>query len=359
MALRKSLGRSLALLVASAVLITSCGSGGDTEAPTAPAVSDDWEQVVAAAREEGQVRLTSSMPVEEGNQLLAAFNEDYPDIKVEFTRQSTSDMIEKFETETSAGINNADVLENSLHAPFIAWAEQGLLAPADLPEAQNLAKPDYQDSGGQWFFHGLQGYGIMYNSNAVTAAEAPKTWTDLLDPKWRGRITISPPWGGGPALVWAYFLQNKLGLDDYATKFGEQRPLVAGGHGEAVDAVVRGEADVAPMLDYQSYQANVSGAPVTTFYPTDGFPVDPRVMAITANAKNPNAARVLTDWFLSEKGQKVMAETIGVHPVVNGVPLPPGMESYEGLTFETFDPVEVGEAREGLVDEWEQALGAA
>ena len=111
----------------------------------------------------------------------------------------------------------------------------------------------------------------MYNSNLVTPQEAPKTWTDLLDPKWRGRIAISPPWLGGPTLVWAYFLKDNLGLDDYATKFGEQEPLVTNGHGEVVDAVVRGEVAVAPMLDYQSAQATMSGAPVTTFYPTDGF----------------------------------------------------------------------------------------
>ena len=110
--------------------------------PAAATVSDNWDEVVAAAQEEGQVMLSASMPVEEGNRLLAAFNEDYPDIKVEFARQGTSDTIEKFETESAAGINNVDVLEHSLHAPFIAWADEGLMASTDLPEAANLAQPN-------------------------------------------------------------------------------------------------------------------------------------------------------------------------------------------------------------------------
>ena len=59
-------------------------------------------------------------------------------------------------------------------------------------------------------------------------------------------------------------------------------------------------------------------------------------MGVAAEAPHPNAARVLTNWFMSQKGQQVMTETIGVHPVVNGVTLPPTMESYEGLKFETF-----------------------
>lgn len=370
-------GRFWYALVVFVLLATACGgsepngAAGEPEAPgeaspdtptepsgTAAETGEAWDDVVAAAEEEGAVMLYSSMPVEEGNQLIQAFSEEYPGIDVEFSRQGSSDTITKFETEVQAGRNVVDVIEHSLEEPFHDWKDRDLLLQADLPEAPELTRDEFFDPDGYWWYHGLQGYAIMYNTNNVSDDEAPQSWEDFLDSRWENRLGISPPWLGGPTLIWSYFLREELGLTDFPERFAALDPLVTSGHGDLLDAVIRGEVDAAPMLSYRIVQSRQADAPVRAFYPDEGFSVSGRVMGIAADAPHPNAGKVLTNWFLSQRGQQLLAELVGVNPLRDDVELPPEMDDYSGKNFFTFTPSEIEEARAEIVEEWERALGA-
>ena len=150
----------------------------------------------------------------------------------------------------------------------------------------------------------------------------PKSWDDLLDPKWQGKITMPDPSRHASTATFLWNLQKIKGDKwmDFVRALAKQRPLLVESYSSVPNAIVRGEASLG--ISYIQYVPQTKG-PIG-FAPIDQVFADPSDAAISAKAANPNAARFLIDYLCSPEGQKKVAETHefvlapGVYPAIKG-----------------------------------------
>jgi iron(III) transport system substrate-binding protein len=153
----------------------------------------------------------------------------------------------------------------------------------------------------------------------VPAEERPKSWADLLDPKWKGKIATSPITIGGTAWVQYDFMATQLG-PDYLKKFAAQEPKLFPSYDPAVLSVARGETEIGIVSALNEYSARTrQGAPVAPLYFPEGAPFTDYAMMLTANAPHPHAGELFADWYLSKQAQTQLVTVRGAYSVRDDV----------------------------------------
>jgi iron(III) transport system substrate-binding protein len=234
-------------------------------------------------------------------------------VRATWTRFGTAALQDRFGAEVSSGNPRADLILLS-NSPWFGDAVQKgwIIGPgaAGIPGwPVNKVPPRYPKkflTNSRTAVVQLQPSGIMYNRNAVSAADAPKTWQALLDPRWRGRIILTDP-TSSPAFVdlwWSVARRN--GGMNYLTRLRAQAPRLYSGVAPLTQALASGEAAIAvpgvpailgPLVD--------RGAPLAMNTP--GVTTGPEaVIGITRNAQHPNAARLFAYWLLTPGGQAAL-----------------------------------------------------
>src|SRR6476620_3261371 len=156
------------------------------------AADSDWAAIEAEARKIGKLTLYHNLPPPGDEGMLAAFAEDYPGIKVETVRLGSGAMMQRFEAETAAGKCPADALMTNYDNNEDGWIDKGWVMAWAPPEA--AAYPPEYVHRGHLFTTQLYREAIIYNTAKVKAADAPKAYADLLDPTWKGKVGLNPPW---------------------------------------------------------------------------------------------------------------------------------------------------------------------
>jgi ABC-type Fe3+ transport system substrate-binding protein len=263
-----------------------------------------------AARKEGHVVWYSTLIV---NQILRpmadAFQKKYPGIEMRYSRQTNSDVALKILNEARAHRLQADVFDgtNSLY-PIM----EAKLVAEYKPEAAAAYPADIKDSAGRWTAMNLFFLTTGYNTNQVPAADVPKTFADLLDPKWKGKIawTNDPTPQGPPGFI--YNILTVMGQDkgmDYLRRFAAQEPVfIPASQRVVLDKVVAGEYPIGVMtFNHHAAISARDGAPVA-WIRMEPLLETINLIALLKDAPHPNAARLLVEFILSEDGQKVLAE---------------------------------------------------
>ncbi len=147
--------------------------------------------------------------------------------------------------------------------------------------------------------------GIAYNTDRVPEAEAPKSWKDLLDPKWRGTISTKQVTSGSQFVQW-YELRRLYG-DGFWKDFAKQRPRGFDSRAQIFDRLSRrATTRFCGMAEWAGYQlAKDKGAPVRFVVPEDGAPTATLATGLATKAPHPQAARLFLDWLMSPRGQAV------------------------------------------------------
>ncbi len=185
-------------------------------------------------------------------------------------------------------------------------------------------KPEYKSTPEGFFTWGsIIMAGIAYNPNNVPAAEAPKTWEDLLDPKWKDAINVKVSNSGLQHGVW-YMLKPILGMG-YFKKFGEQKPRAFDSYVQQYGRLVDGQDKIIMGAQYSGYlEFKAKGAPLAFVFPSTGVPAVSETYGIVADGPHPHAAELFMDWFLSPIGQKALSEALLLHSPRDDVPPPAG-----------------------------------
>ena len=279
----------------------------------------DRERIlVEGARKEGKVVLYSAMIENQAlRPLKAAFVAKYPFLEAEFWRADTRDLINKTLAEVRSRSVVVDVVEGGGVSQSLIRA--GVAQEFSLPGAANLPKEFVSP---MWVATRVSYFGPAINTRMVSAEEAPKTYQDLLDPRWKGKIAWAANTETGGAMMFISFIRSWLGEqkgEEFLTQLARQDIAnLSGSPREVVNKVIAGEYPLAlnVFLHHPAISA-LKGAPVAPLM-MDPVLGNASVMVLVKNAPHPHAALLLMDFLVSDEGQKVIrdADYFPVNPTI-------------------------------------------
>jgi iron(III) transport system substrate-binding protein len=282
------------------------------------AAQETTPAMVAAAEKEGKVVWYASVDVKVAEGVAKAFREAYPKIPVEVERSGSERVFQRINQEHQSGIKNVDVVNSSDASHFMFWKQQKWLASHTPPDVKRFA-PQYKDPDGYYATWRATLSVMAYNTNLVPENDTPKGYLDLLDPKWKGKLTKAHPGYSGTALTGTYALVKVLGWD-YFEKLAKQGVQQLQSTTATPKSIASGERAV--MVDGNEYNMFIEIAkksPVKIIYAKEGTPFVASPTAIFADAPHPNAARVLQNFLYTAKIQQLLIDEGGarsVHPDV-------------------------------------------
>jgi iron(III) transport system substrate-binding protein len=313
--------------------------------------------LVEAAKREGKVVWYTSLALPSAEKVAKLFEAAYPGIKVEVHRTGSQRILQRVMQELQANIKNVDVVHTSDAGHFVLLKDKKLLA-RHTPAGVERFPAGFKDKDG--YYYGLRATVnvIAYNTQKVTAAEAPKTWKDLLDPKWKGRMVTAHPGYSGVIATHVLALVHLHGWEYFQALAKNQLMLVQ----SAVDpsgVVASGERPVAVNGgEYTFYQSKKQGNPVEIVYPKEGVPLVVSPSAITSFAPHPQAARLFTDFSFTREVQQVMADSEGLYTGHPEVKYPADKPKLTDLKLLTADPEELEKRNEEIKKRFVEFFGA-
>jgi iron(III) transport system substrate-binding protein len=257
---------------------------------------------VAKAEQEGQLVFYCHENEAGTAAIMDGFRAAFPKIKTSYVRAQTGALYNKILSERSAGRFDVDVIQFSDLAPAIDFQKRGGYEPYVSPEAAAYKGEYLSTPVGYFFWTGVTFAGIAYSRAKVKAEEAPKTWKDLLDPRWRNAISCKISASGLQFVQW--YTLTKLYGPDYWKQFAKQRPRAFDSRVQLFDRLAKGDDKVCAIAEYAAYILyRDKGAEVDFVAPEDGLPATPLVVGMLDKAPHPQAARLFVDWAMSNRGQ--------------------------------------------------------
>jgi iron(III) transport system substrate-binding protein len=342
-----------AIVFAMAALLLSTSSraqdlvvGGETIADAA---------TVAAARAEGKLVLYGTYPSDAMASILAAFKAD-TGIAPDYLRLTSQILFPRVTSEFAAHRLAADYVDLTDPTLVGQLADQKILgAPLKVPGFAAIPEA-LRDPEGRWYTL-IRPVGVIgVNTALVSAADMPKHWTDLLDPKWQGQIGMPSIETGGSAFIPFLFLKQKIAAD-FWTRLAKQSPRTYPAAAPTEQDLVRGETSL--IIGSTSLLNQIrNGGPVSIVLPPEGIPGFPISGGITSSAPHPHAAILFMDWMTSRRGAAAVGETgaYGINPQAaaphpSGILFPPADEVWN------ISPAEWASVRKSDIDEWRKDFG--
>lgn len=311
----------------------------------------------AAQKEGGLTWYTGQVDAEKAERLGKAFTAQYPGIRVSVIRTTGQVAYQRLLLDIKNKAPQCDMFSTTdiSHMPALKERKQ-LMNYA--PESAAGLVPAFKDLSdpGWWYVTNASRYFLMYNTDKIKPEDAPKKWTDLLQPKWKGRVAVGHPAFSGCTGVWALSLKKVYGWD-FFEKLAKNNPRVGRSAIDPVTLMSAGEALVGPSSANTAYQALDRGNPVAVVHPEDGLVVCVTPSGIPAAAPHPNAARLFMEWLLNEEYSRMMAAD-GTEPIRVDVSPRPGVPA---LSTQKVIPLTIAEIRKGipeLVEQWRDTFGS-
>jgi len=329
---RRDVNRAFAALP---FAVTAFAAPARAAAPPAEAVTD---ALVAAARKDGQVVWYTSADLRLAEQIGKAFEQKFPGVAVRVERLGAERIFTRIGQEYAAGIHAVDAVSNGDVAQFLTWKRQGMLGacvPQDV--AQHFA-PEHRDPDGCFAFARASLCVIAYNTDMVKADEAPKSFADLLEPKWKGRIVKAHPAYSGTIITSTFVLVRELGWP-YLEKLARQSVLQVQSATDTPNKVALGERPVmADGNEYNVLMLRKAGKAIAPVYAAEGTPPIHMPNAVFAAAPHPAAARLFHIWLFSRETQQMMVDAGGLRSVHAQVKDPAGRTPLASIKVWTDDP---------------------
>ena len=312
---------------------------------------------VEAARKEGKVVWYTSLALSSAEKVAKLFEAAYPGIKVEVQRTGSQRILQRLMQELQANIKNVDVIHTSDAGHYVLLKDKKLLMKY-TPAGVERFPASFKDKDG--FHYGLRATVnvIAYNTKAVSASDAPKTWKDLLDPRWKGKLVTAHPGYSGVTATHVLALVNLYGWD-YFKQLAQNRPMLVQSAVDPSTVVASGERAVAANGgDYTFYQVKKKGNPVEIVFPKEGVPLVVSPTAITAFAPHPNAAKLFTDFIFSRPTQQVLADSEGLYTGHPDVTYPADQPKLSELKLLQVDAEELEKRNEEIKTRFVEFFGA-
>jgi iron(III) transport system substrate-binding protein len=284
-----------------------------------PSPYDITPELLDAAKNEGTVVFYTATDVTVAEKLAATFEQEYPGIKVQVERAGSERVFQRIGQEYTTGIYNADVIETSDAVHFLMFKREGWLAPAVPKEVATSWPKEERDPDGLYAAYRAHLSVIAYRTDQVKPEDAPKSFADLLDPKWKGKLVKAHPGYSGTIMTATHALSKALGWE-YFEKLAQQDVMQVQSSTEPPKKLAQGERSVqADGNEYNVFRLKEDGVPIEIVYAAEGTPLVVGNAAILKNAPHPNAAKVFYAYLFSLEAQQLNSDFGGLRSFHPGV----------------------------------------
>jgi iron(III) transport system substrate-binding protein len=272
-----------------------------------PAVSIT-PQLIDAAKKEGKVIYYTSIDLPIAERIAKSFEAKFPGIAVRVERTGAERVFQRIGQEYSSRIYAVDVVNSSDAAHFIVWKRESILEPFVPEDVAKHYKPEHKDADGTYAAFRVNLSVIGYNTNLVKKDDAPKSFADLLDPKWAGKIVKAHPGYSGTIMTATQQISRDIGWD-FLEKLAKQRVMQVQSASDPPKKLEIGErAVMADGNEYNLLQIKARKGPVEIVHPTEGTPFVVGPNGLFKNAPNPNAARLFQLYCFTTECQQLVVD---------------------------------------------------
>ena len=327
------------VLIGSTVL--ALGAAETRVMAAAPPAAAITPELVVAAQKEGQLAWYTSVDLPVAEKIARAFEAKYPGVACRVERAGAERVFQRIGQEYGSRIYAVDVVNSSDAAHFVVWKRDGLLAPYVPEDVARFYPAEHKDPDGLFATWRASLSVIAYNTKLVKPEQAPKSFADLLDPKWKGKIVKAHPGYSGTILTATYQMARDLGWS-YFEQLAKQNVMQVQSSADPPKKLALGErAVMADGNEYNIVLLKESGQPVELVYPTEGSPLIVGPNGVFKNAPNPNAARLFQSYMFSAEAQQLMSDVGGLRSAHPAVKEKAGRKPLRDIKVMKDDPVAV------------------
>ena len=281
--------------------------------------ADRQKILLEGAKKEGKISWYTTLIVDQVvRPVKEAFEKEYPFLQVEFFRGNAERLVQKMFAEYQAKRYDVDIIDGTVSPTMVRRANllQRFYSPVLADYTAEL-----KDSQGYWGSTNLYFFATGYNTRMVKPSEVPKTYEDLLNPRWKGQMMWSTSRGSGAPIMIGTIL-NTMGPEAgkaYLQKLKAQNIAKStASNRQILDLTIAGEYPLSlHIFNHHAYISKSAGAPVD-WQPHEPVTATIQTIALAKNTPHPHAAMLLLDFLMSEKGQKVFqqANYLPAHPKI-------------------------------------------
>jgi iron(III) transport system substrate-binding protein len=313
--------------------------------------------LIEAARKEGKLSFYSALELNTAERLARVFEAKYPGIAVRVERSGAERIFQRIAQEQGSGINAVDIANSTDPAHYLDWKKNDWLAPYIPEDVAKHFPADQVDPDGTYATSCGWMEAIGYNTNMVKREDAPRSYADLLDPKWQSKIVKGHPGYSGAIMTATFVLARDLGWP-YFEKLAQQKVMQVQSAADPPKKILLGErAVMADGNDYNLVLAKDQGKPVEVVYATEGSPLIIVPSGIFRGAPNPNAARLFQSFFFGAEAQQLLVDTFAHRSFHAEVKEKPGHVPLSEIKLLKAPPAEVLAQSEAIKARYSKLFG--
>lgn len=314
-------------------------------------------QLLQAAKKEGKVVWYTSLALPSSTAIAHAFRTRYAGIEVEVNRTGSQRVLQRVMQEAGAGIKNVDVIHTSDAGHFVLLKDKGMLLKY-VPKGVEPFPAGFKDKDGFYFGMRATLSVIAYNPKIVLERDAPKTWKDLLNPKWKGKMVTAHPGYSGIIMTHVLALVNLYGWD-YFKELAKNSLHIVQSANDPAEVVASGERPVGVNgSEYFYYKVQKQGNPIKILYPKEGIPLIVSPVAIAKDAPHPNAAKLFSEFIFAKESQQLLADREGLYTGHPEVTYPADKPKLKELKLLPADPDELEKRNAEIKKRFVEFFGA-
>jgi iron(III) transport system substrate-binding protein len=317
----------------------------------------DLAALEQSARKEGSVTwYIAQVDTETAEVMGHAFTKQYPGINVEVIRTTGQVAYQRLLQELKNSAPQCDVFSSTDISQYPALKSRNALArytPENagglLPQFDKLAEPGFE------YPTSATNHLLIYNTRKVQPENAPKRWTDLLDPRWKGQVATGHPAFSGCTGIWVLALRKAYGWS-FFEKLAKNNPRIGRSGNDPVTLITAGECLVGPAPANTAFQNIDKGNPIGTVYPADGAILCVGPSSVIAAAPHPQAARLFLEWLMSETYSR-MSVALHCDPLRPGIALTSGQKPLDQVPILTLSVDEISKGVPEVIEAWRDTFG--
>ncbi|RRD36815.1 extracellular solute-binding protein [Leucobacter sp. OH2974_COT-288] len=320
--------------------LAGCSAAAENSA--APA-----ETAAVDAQLQGTITLYTSEPQAKIDEIVVAFEAQYPGAKVEVFRAATGELKTRIAAEQETGKIEADVILAADVPTFEKYAAAGELVTLELTNSAALDAYLIDDED---FWVATRIIPTVIAVNTTASETSPSTWQDLTKTEYSGKIAMpNPDVSGAAAFNTAVWYSDAQFGAAWLQQLVANNPTILESNGPVGQAVASGTSSVGIVVDYVVRELAAKGAPVRTIYPADGVPYVSQPAGVFKDSDNQQLANAFVDFLISPEAQKLAVQQAYL-PVRKDVGVPEGAPELENLQLLEIDLGKIAAQQDQAVD---------